>query len=105
MLDGATDQVIPPLGWGSDISAVRSGCGSHWQVLATKSGEGPGDSVRAFEVPGREPVAVSPPLEVTGSITALWPESSMSSFTGSDSAETGAVAVVRNSDNGGRGEL
>lgn len=101
MLDGATDQVMPPLGWGSDIATVRSGCGSGWQVLATKSGEGPSDSVRAFEVPGREPVAVSAPLEVTGKITALWPESSVVNFTGSDSAETGAVAVVRNSETEG----
>ena len=90
LLDGATDQVLPKLGWGSDIASVRSGCGSGWQVLATGNGEGPSDTVRAFEVSDREPVAASAPLEFAGNITAMWAESNGS----------GAVAVAHNSETG-----
>jgi hypothetical protein len=90
LLDGATDQVLPKLGWGSDIASVRSGCGSGWQVLATGNGEGPSDTVRAFELSDREPVAASAPLEFAGNITAMWAESNGS----------GAVAVAHNSETG-----
>lgn len=90
LLDGATDQVLPKLGWGSDIASVRSGCGSGWQVLATGKGEGPSDAVRAFEVTDREPVAASPPLEFSGNITAMWAESS----------GNGALAVTHSSETG-----
>ena len=90
LLDGSTDQVLEKLGWGSDIASVRSGCGSGWQVLATGSGEGANDAVRAFEVTGREPVAASTPIDVSGAITAMWTES----------GGTGAVAVAHNSKTG-----
>ena len=90
LLDGTTDQVLPKLGWGSDIAGLRSGCGSGWQVLATGNGEGSGDTVRAFEVSDREPMGTSPPLELTGNVTAMWTES----------GGTGVVAVARNSETG-----
>ncbi len=90
MLDGITDQTAGKLGWGSDIAAVKSGCGSGWQVLASKSGEGAGDSLRAFEIADREPVAVSQPVEFGGNITALW--------SGSDGGS--AIAVSRNIESG-----
>lgn len=90
LLDGSTDQVLEKLGWGSDIAGIRSGCGSGWQVLATGNGEGTNDVVRAFEVTGREPVAASATLDVSGTITGLWTESTGSS----------ATAVVRNSETG-----
>ena len=90
LLDGSTDQVVEKLGWGSDIAGVHSGCGSGWQVLATGTGEGRSDSARAFEIVGREPVAASAPLEVSGVITALWTES----------GGTGVVAVAQNSESG-----
>lgn len=86
LLDGSTDQVLEKLGWGSDIAAVHSGCGSGWQVLATGSGEGRSDMVRAFEVAGGTPAAASAPLDVNGIVTALWTES----------GGTSAVAVARN---------
>jgi len=91
LLDGSTDQAVASPGWGSDIASVRNGCGTGWQVLATGAGDGPNDSIRAFEFPARDPVAVSAPLEISGRVTALWTESGGSS----------AVAVVRNSDTGG----
>ncbi len=92
LLDGNTDQVVGNPGWGSDIASVRSGCGTGWQVLATDAGEGPSDTVRAFEVPAREPVfaAASAPLEINGRVTALWTES----------GGAGVVAVARNSETG-----
>jgi len=91
LLDGITDQVAGKLGWGSDMASVRSGCGSGWQVLATRSGgDSPSDTVRAFELPDREPIAVSQPTDFSGSITALWTESAGSS----------AIAVSRNSETG-----
>jgi hypothetical protein len=90
LLDGSTDQVVEKLGWGSDIASVRSGCGSGWQVLATAASDGRSDSVRVFEVAGREPVTAGSPLDVSGAITALWTESS----------GTGAVAVAHNFETG-----
>jgi hypothetical protein len=90
VLDGATDQIMEKTGWGSNIAAVRSGCGSGWQVLATEDREGSGDTVRAFEVAGREPTAASAALEIDGSVTALWTEP----------GETGAVAIAHNSETG-----
>jgi hypothetical protein len=86
LLDGIADQVVEKLNWGSDIAAVRSGCGAGWQVLATGSGEGRSDVVRAFEVSGRVPAAASVPLDVSGTVTALWAESD----------GTSAVFVVHN---------
>jgi len=90
LLDGATEQVVDKSGWGSEIAGVRSGCGSGQQILASGSGDGRSDTVRAFEVIGREPVPVSAGLEVTGSITALWTESSGAN----------AVMVVHNLETG-----
>jgi hypothetical protein len=91
LLDGSTDQVIAASGWGSDIATVRSACGSGWQILATGKGESTRDSLRAFELPGREPVGMSAPLDINGRITSLWTE-----WGGS-----GVVAVARNNDAGG----
>lgn len=90
LLDGDSDQVLEKLSWGSDFASVRSGCGSGWQVLATGTGSGVSDTVRAFELVGHEPVAAAAPLEVNGSITSMWSESS----------GTGAVAVAHNSETG-----
>lgn len=90
LLDGSADQVVEKVNWGSDIVAVHSGCGAGWQVLATGRGEGGSDVVRAFEVAGRVPVATSVPLDVSGTVTALWAESGGPS----------AVVVVRNFETG-----
>lgn len=90
LLDGATDQVMGKLGWGSEIASVRSGCGSGSQVLATGNGEASSDTVRAFEISGREPVAASAATDIDGRITAMWAES----------GEASAVAVARNSETG-----
>jgi hypothetical protein len=74
-LDGLTEQNAPPLHWGSDVASIHSSCGSGWQVLATGHGEATSDTVQAYEVPDREPMAVSPPTQFSGNIAALWTSS------------------------------
>jgi hypothetical protein len=71
--DGTGDRTINA-NWGSDIAAVRTSCGSGWQVLATGQAQGGPDEVRAYEVPNLDPVAVTAALEFPGVITALWTE-------------------------------
>lgn len=90
MVDGMTDQAVRGPRWGSDLAAVRSACGSGTQVLVSQSGDSERDSLRAFEIPDRDPVAASSALEFDGSIVALWP----------DGGGTGAIAVVRREDTG-----
>jgi len=90
VLDGISDRTAGNLGWGSDIASVHTECGSGWQVLATQSGTGPGDSIRVYEVPDREPILVSQALDFSGSIAALWTESNGNT----------AVAVAQNSETG-----
>jgi hypothetical protein len=89
MVDGGSDQATK-LGWGSDLTSVKTSCGSGWQVLATSSDDGTGDLVRAYEFPDRDPVAVSAAIDFAGVITALWTEAK---------ADT-AIAVVRNQETG-----
>jgi len=88
--DGMTDQSVERADWGSDIASVHSGCGLGWQVLATGNGHGPVETVRAFEIADREPVAIGQAAELNGSITALW----------ADSDGSGAAAVSQNSETG-----
>ncbi len=82
---GSHKLLIGARDWGSDIAAVRSGCGSGTQVLASEAGWGVADSIRAYEISGREATPVSPPLNFDGTVTALWPAADGSS----------AVAIVR----------
>jgi hypothetical protein len=90
LVDGVTDQLIRGAKWGSDLASVHSSCGVGTQLLGTESGDSKHDSVRAFEIPDREPVAVSSALELGGRIVALAPDSSANS----------ALAIVRRSDTG-----
>lgn len=89
MVDGVSDQ-IARLGWGSDLASVKTSCGAGWQVLATNASEASGDSVRAYEFPDRDPVAVSAPVDFSGSISAMWTEAR---------GDT-AVVVTRNRETG-----
>lgn len=60
--------------WGSDFAVLRSGCGSGAQVLVSGSGAATaGDSLRAWEVSGREAIPVSAPVSVDGVVTAITP--------------------------------
>ena len=91
MVDGISDQGLK-VGWGSDVTSIKTSCGAGWQVLATSSTEDTGDSVRAYELPDRDPVAVSAAVDFPGSgvITALWTEAK---------GDT-AIAVTRNRETG-----
>jgi len=92
LVDGMTDQVIRGGKWGSDLAAVHSNCGTGTQLLISESGDSERDGLRAFEIPDRDPVAVSSAVEFDGRgvIVALWPESS----------GNGAAAIVRRKDTG-----
>ncbi|HZR58080.1 MAG TPA: hypothetical protein VFA74_14490 [Terriglobales bacterium] len=89
-LDGVTDQPQSHLRWGSDIANLHSSCGSGWQVLSTGNANSTSDTAQAFEIPDREPIAVSQPMEFSGNIAALW--------TSSDG--NGVIAVSHNSETG-----
>jgi hypothetical protein len=97
LVDGMTDQVIRGAKWGSDLAAVHSTCGTGTQLLASEvenlgHGDTERDGLRAFEIPDRDPVAVSSAVEFDGRgvIVALWPESS----------GNGATAIVRRKETG-----
>jgi hypothetical protein len=85
LVDGVSDQTAR-LGWGSDLASVKTACGAGWQILAASSGSEVADSIRAYEFPDRDPVAVSEPVDFSGTITALW----------SEAKGDAAVAVARN---------
>jgi hypothetical protein len=82
-------------GWGSSLIALKSGCGSGWQLLATRNGSlAEADAVQAYEIsPARKAVAVSAPADFAGPVTALWPSSDGSA----------AVAICRDPAAGGTG--
>jgi hypothetical protein len=88
-VDGMNDQTTK-LDWGSDIVSVRTKCGAGWQILASTSGMPARDSIRVYELPDRDPVAVSAPMELPGTVSALWTESR---------GDT-AIAVVKNQETG-----
>lgn len=90
MIDGITDQVIRGARWGSDLAAIHSSCGVGTQLLVTDGGDPERDRLRAFEIPDREPVAVSSSLELDGPITAMWPDANF----------TNAVVIVKRKDTG-----
>jgi len=90
LVDGVTDQAVRGGKWGSDLAAVHSGCGSGTQLLVSDTGNPERDALRAFEIPDRDPVAVSSALEFEGQIAALWPETSGNS----------ATAIVKRKDTG-----
>jgi len=73
VVDGMSEQASM-LDWGSDIASIKTPCGAGWQVLATAARNQSGSLVRAYEVPDRDPVAVSAAVEFSGDITALWTE-------------------------------
>lgn len=60
--------------WGSDLAAVQSACGTGTQVVVSGSGAAEAsDSLKAYEISGREAIPVSAPLEVPGTVMAIWP--------------------------------
>lgn len=90
LIDGFTDQPLRGLRWGSDLAAVRSNCGSGTQILVSDGGDPENDSLRAFEIPDREPVVVSSAIDFEGQVVALWPETNGAN----------AMAIVKREDTG-----
>jgi hypothetical protein len=90
LVDGVSDQAIRGLRWGSDLAAVRSSCSTGTQILVSDAGDPERDTLRAFEIPDRDPVAASAAIEFDGQIVALWPETS----------DTSAMAIVKREDTG-----
>jgi len=90
LVDGVTDQKVRGGTWGGDLAAVHSGCGSGTQLLVSQAGTPERDTLRVFEIPDRDPVAVSSALEFDGGVVALWPET----------AGNSATAIVKRKDSG-----
>jgi hypothetical protein len=86
LLDGINQQVLTRIHWGSDVAAVHPACRPDSLVLADAADSEPTESIQAFEVPDREPAAVSPKLTLNGKVTALW----------STPDGANAIAVYRN---------
>jgi hypothetical protein len=64
------------IGWGSDIAAIESDCGSRTLLLATGTGDSTApDSVQAFELTDSTQRSVADPVSLPGPVTALWPAS------------------------------
>lgn len=58
--------------WGSDFAVIRSDCGTGVQALVSGTGAAAAeDSLRAWEIAGREAVAVSAALPVEGTVMAI----------------------------------
>lgn len=57
--------------WGSDFAVLRTKCSTDPIVLVSASGEAVSDSLRAYAIPGQEAVAVSAPLVVDGTVSAM----------------------------------
>ena len=74
--------------WGSDLTVLRSNCGSGTQAIASRATDFNSlDALQAYEFANGQPSEAGAPLEFAGPITALWPVASDS---------TRAVAVARN---------
>ena len=95
IIDGIRDQ-ISATDWGSDVATVKTTCGAGWQVLATSAEQASGDSIRAYELPDRDVVAVSSPLDFAGKVSALWAESNGDSAIAiTKDPETGSYEAFR----------
>jgi hypothetical protein len=74
-------------GWGSELATVKTDCGNGWQILATRQRDHTEtDAITVYEWTGTEFRPLSDPVEMNGTIVAMW------------SAEDGspARAVVHN---------
>jgi hypothetical protein len=74
--DGVNQRTVPTsttADWGSDIAVVKSSCGTGTQLLVTSATDDTStDTIRAYEIPDRDPVLASTATDFPGPITALW---------------------------------
>jgi len=73
LFDGSLEPVGAVGAWGSDLAFTEARCAGGSQVLATRPGDArEPDSLRAWSLVNRAPVALTPPLDLPGPVTALW---------------------------------
>lgn len=70
--NGHLEPVAGTRDWGSDFAVIASACAAPAHVLVSSSGEGAGDSLRAFAVPALEAAPVSDPLMLNGAAMEMW---------------------------------
>jgi hypothetical protein len=84
----SVDGAAPPAPWGSDIAAVNSACGQF--IVATRPGAEQTESLRLYQITGRRAVESGAPLDLPGTLTALWTAADGNS----------AIAIIRNAKTG-----
>jgi hypothetical protein len=94
LIDGVTDQWLHSAYFGSEIVSARTSCVRHPELLITDAGDPDHnhdhDTLRAIEIPDRDPVVISSALEFAGPITALW----------TNGSQYDAVAITHREDTG-----
>jgi len=72
LYDDGGEPIATFSGWGGEIAAVHSDCGSGWQLLVTSTNDWTKpDAIQAVEFRDRRAVPVSAPMEFPGPIVAL----------------------------------
>lgn len=75
LFEGSSTPVASFRGWGSEVAALYSTTRTPWPLLVTRGGDWTApDSIQAFNIIDREPVAISGGVNFDGPITALWSE-------------------------------
>lgn len=75
LFEGPSTPVTSFNNWGSDVAALYSAKHTPWPLLATRAGDWTApDSIQAFDIIDRQPVAISGEVNFDGPITALWSE-------------------------------
>ena len=69
---GSLQPVSGTRDWGSDFAVLHSACGLGTEIVASSSGEAQSDSLRGYELPAHEAIPASAPIDMGGSVTALW---------------------------------
>jgi hypothetical protein len=69
--NGAMKPIAGTRDWGSDFAVLQTGCGAGIEIVASNSGEGETDGLRAYELQAQEALAASAPLGINGSVMAL----------------------------------
>ena len=92
ILDANYEMAGAVSGWGSDLASAAARCGSGAQILATRPGSD-ADSIRAYALVNRAPVALTAALDFAGPVTALWSAGGPSVVAVVRDAETGRYAA------------
>ncbi len=81
-------------GWGSDMAAIESQCGSRSQVLVTQPGDASAaDSIQAYEILDGSPQPVGDAVTFSGPVTALWTAGGNTAFAIAQDLRTGGYVA------------